>query len=145
MKHGLSPSVEVAGVPAAEMTDIWPEVAPLLARAVVFSAGRMNMDLLEKAVKARDMQLWVARVDGKIVGAWVTRLASHIAGAKLCEIVFCGGGDLERWMTPGLAVTEAWAVAQGYPRIEVLGRHGWERLLKPYGYRKRYVVLEKDI
>lgn len=138
-------AVVVSGVLSSQIGESWSEVAPVLKPAVDHSGGRSDIGSVKAGLVARDMQLWTARLDGRLMGAWVTKLSAYTAGAKICEIMFCAGKELEKWMAPGLAITEAWAFAQGYPRIEILGRFGWERLLKPYGYEKRYVVLEKDL
>lgn len=137
--------VEVEGILAGQVAEIWPVVAPLLGPAVEVSGGRMNMDLLKAGLEARDTQLWVARIGDETVGAWVTTLTTYAASAKICEIMFCGGHAIEKWMPKGLNVTEAWAAEQGYRVIEVVGRSGWDRMLKPFGYAKRYVVLEKEV
>jgi len=137
--------VEIAGIPSASAGEVWDVVAPLLAPAVARSRGRMSVDALRALVEAQDAQLWVAREGDGILGAWTTRIVTYHAGAKVCEIVFCGGSAIERWMIPGLNMLEAWAKAQGCDRMEAIGRHGWERMLEPYGYRREYIVLEKEL
>lgn len=62
----------------------------------------------------------------------------------VCKLLACTGEDAARWVNL-LTQIEAWAKAQGCAAMEPICRPGWERHLKPKGYRKTHVVLEKTL
>jgi len=54
-----------------------------------------------------------------------------------------GGGDLAE-MLRRCPDVESWAREQGCERMTLIGRKGWERVLRPRGYRPIY-MLAKDL
>lgn len=140
------PKVEIGGIFHHDIAGMWPEVWPLLAPAVERSEGRVNEAELLDGCRDRSMQLWTASLDGKLVAAWVTRIITY-PGVKVCKFLFCGGRDqaMPHWLEKGLAMTEAWASAQGCELMEMVGRHGWERAMGNTGYHKSHIIMEKRL
>lgn len=62
----------------------------------------------------------------------------------VCKLLACTGEDAHRWVDL-LAGIEAWAKERGCGVLEPICRPGWERHLKPMGYVKTHVVLEKRL
>ena len=40
---------------------------------------------------------------------------------------------------------EAWAKDQGCKKMELFARPGWEKVMKPKGYKKTHVQIEKEL
>lgn len=57
--------------------------------------------------------------------------------------LWLGGGELQE-MLRRLPDVETWARSQSCDRTTLIGRKGWERVLKPHGYRPIY-MLAKDL
>mgnify|MGYP003636701221 CR=1 FL=1 len=55
------------------------------------------------------------------------------------------GGDMESSIDSILGAAEYHAAEYECDGIEVLGRRGWEKVLKPYGYEHKRVMLIKDL
>lgn len=135
---------ELVGVPQAELSKVWPAIAPMLQRACDRSDGRYAIADVLAALQGREMQLWLA-VDADAAGAveavCVTELVRY-PREKRCGIVFCAGREPQRWLHH-LDAIERWARAQGCAALELQGRPGWERLLK--GWDRTHVLLRKRI
>lgn len=129
--------------PADRIPGIWAEIRDHIAGACEFSGGKYAAGDILKALLARNMQLWLV-VDGDRVAAIVlTEIASY-PRFKVCKLLACTGEARETW-THLIGEIEAWARAQGCAVLESIARPGWERVLKPLGYTRTHVVLEKRL
>jgi len=77
----------------------------------------------------------------RIKAVAITEIAAY-PQITVCKLLACTGDDAARWVEL-LAPIEAWAKSRGCAAMEPICRPGWERRLKPLGYRKTHVVLEK--
>jgi len=77
----------------------------------------------------------------RIKAVAITEIAAY-PRITVCKLLACTGDDAARWVEL-LAPIEAWAKSRGCAAMEPICRPGWERRLKPLGYRKTHVVLEK--
>jgi hypothetical protein len=127
-------------VDPARVAEIWPHVAPLIARAMQ-RGGLGTFADVERQVGRGHALLWLAWDGAEILAAAVTELAL-IESTKLCTIVACGGRGFPRFghLIRGL---ERYARAEGCTRVRICGRKGWARLLP--GYSIQRVIIEKDI
>lgn len=135
---------ELVGVPQAELSKVWPAIAPMLKRACERSDGRYAIEDVRAALHRREMQLWLAvaaDVDGAVEAVCVTELVRY-PREKRCGIVFCAGREPQRWLHH-LDAIEKWARAHGCAALELQGRPGWERLLESWD--KTHVLLRKRI
>ncbi len=73
----------------------------------------------------------------------VTEIAAY-PRITVCRLLACTGDDAALWVDL-LAPIEDWAKSRGCAAMEPICRPGWERRLKPMGYRKTHVVLEKRL
>ena len=72
----------------------------------------------------------------------VTQVADHETYRALN--IWLAGGDLHEIISL-LKDAEVWATDHGCSVIEVTGRRGWKKVLAPYGFVERAVVLSKDL
>jgi hypothetical protein len=89
------------------------------------------------------MQLHLSHDGDRFHLAGVTELTAY-PQALACRIVLISGED----MKPALPLIEAindWGKEQGATYLEVIGRPGWEKLMKPYGFIKHSVCLFRRI
>lgn len=134
---------KLALVPTEEVKALWPTVGPLLARAIPYASGRFSLrDVFESLLEARQL-LWVAYddADKKIVAALTTRTAKYARRSALV-VECCGGARLKDWMQVATETFQNYARDAGLEPIEMYGRPGWARALKPAGWRQKLVVLE---
>lgn len=135
----------VFGVKRKMLPFYWDEARALLRPAIDRSAGRMTEELLEQQLAARDVQLWVAEDEFDVViGAWVSQICIY-QGAKVCELLYCGGSDIQLWLDEGLNTVEEWARFKGCGSITIVGRLGWGRMTRHRDYHHFATVIEKDL
>lgn len=140
----------VTAVPTSELKTIWATVAPLLSPAVKRSGGRVTMSTLFSALSEKRSVLWVAYrllqtgTAPTIRAAFVTRVAQYPA-KKTLVVDFTGGSEMRAWVNNAQATFRAYAADAGCAAVELAGRAGWERMLRPYGWHESFVVLEVDV
>jgi hypothetical protein len=90
------------------------------------------------------MALWLALSETEAIEALaITEIAAY-PRITVCKLLACTGDDAALWVHL-LESIEAWAKSRGCAAMEPVCRPGWERRLKPMGYRKTHVVLEKRL
>lgn len=134
---------ELRGVPSTQVDLVWSVVKPYVQVALDRTEGEMSVKDVYNSLLNQDMQLWVL-IDGPtVIGALVTQILDF-PNVKACRYVTMGGdvhGDFE-------AVTdliEEWALSHGCQRMEIVGRPGWARALKDFGYHQAYSYVTKQI
>ncbi len=133
-----------------ELPDLWPDIRDRIAACCTRSGGKYApADILQSLI-AGPMQLWLAIDDetvGGRAGAIKALAISEIASyprIKVCKLLACTGEDAGRWIELVQSI-EAWARSQGCGAMEPICRPGWERHLKPRGYKRTHVILEKRL
>jgi hypothetical protein len=132
----------VAIIPPAGLKTLWPIVAPLLAPAIRYSAGRIDMRSTFEWLMDERYQLWVVHGEDKVViAALVTREAWYPRRGML-TVDLCGGSNLVEWASDATRVLRNYARDAGLEGVELFGRRGWARALKPYGWTGEVVLVE---
>jgi len=111
----------IEGIQSDEVDDVWEKVEPLVNKAMEYADGKMVADDVYKALKAKDMQLWL--VPG---GVWITHIIDYPQSKRLDWVA--AAGEYQEW-TSYLPYLFEWAKTQGCDAVEVSGRPGWGRKL----------------
>lgn len=131
--------VEFTGVKLANLPGVWPEVYPLLSRAL--DEGQTLVDV-SKALIAQDAQLWIAASPFNVEAACVTEIITK-GTRKYCNIWLCAGSGINNWIG-FLSVIEAWASENNCDAMMIEGgRTGWRRFLTDYKIKK--ITLAKEL
>ena len=133
----------LSGIRTADIPDIWPFVAEMIADGLRSRGAPVNLPPVYDELRAGIRQLWLATSPGRgIEAALMTRVESDHAG-RYCALKLVVGEEPERW-TPLLKDIEAWALAHGCERITTeWTRTGWEKILPDYTAKR--VWLEKEL
>jgi len=124
--------------PAGQIGPVWGEVGPILARALDRQSAYTLGDV-RALLETSDAQLWVARTDGALLGAAVTKVFDF-PQERVVEVWLAAGDGFSRWGR-FLKDIEEWAATIGAKRVRIIGRRGWARVLD--GYEVTSVVLDK--
>lgn len=135
-------TTRLIGIPSAEIDAVWPLAEPLIAGACRRGRHKDAPDDIRRALKACDLQLWLAW-DGAIAALAVTQIATH-PRKTCCRIRICTGRERRSWEAH-IATIEAWAKAQGCAAMELIARPGWSRILRRHGYDITHVFCEKEL
>ena len=132
-------------IPQEQVRTAWPTIAPLLAKALPYAAGRTNLRAVFTAALEERQWLWVAFEDDErtISAAFVTHLAQY-PGCAALVIDLAGGSRMRGWLRIASATFRNCARDMGADRVELYGRPGWARVLKSCGWQQKLVVMEVD-
>ena len=126
-------------VPTDMAHAIWPLVDTFILNAVHRGVG--SHSVIRDMVLGGRAMLWMAQ-DGKVIHAVAVSLLVFDQTHKVCEIVACGGKGMREWL-PLLKGMERYAKGEGCTSMRLIGRKGWQRMLKDYS--PRHVILEKAL
>lgn len=130
-------------IPNAEVVERWPDFRPFLAGMCERSNHRYEPADLLRLLLADQYQLWSA-AEGQAIDAMMLTRVVEFPGAKACEMAAAFGENSKEWVG-FIGEVEDWARGQGCGLMQPIGRPGWERVLKPFGYEKTHVLLEKKL
>jgi len=130
---------------AEEIDRVWPLVKDKVQAALDRNHNfRDNQHVKENCKKGIE-QLWVI-VDNKdnIHGVCITQIVQH-PNYNIGTVRMATGHDLPLWYDQ-VKHFEKWAHDNyGCKKIEIYGRPGWKKILKPLGYEFTHVQMDKFI
>jgi len=134
---------EAGIVPEEHVHAIWPRVLPMLQPAIDRADGRISADTVLQGLISRTHLLWLISFEDQIAAAFTTRVARY--PLKQMLVIECLGGEkLNEWAQSTTEMLRSFAKDYGLDGIEMFGRDGWSRALKPYGWKHSMVVCEID-
>lgn len=138
--------LQLAAIGPRDLPAWWPRLLPLVQKWIARGDGEWAIPEVYDAITARDLQCWVALKEGEPTALALTELWNS-RKRKYCQVVALaakGDDELDAWLTFHVDI-EAWAKQNGCDRVRGDGRLGWERALKPFGYKRLYSVVIKEI
>jgi hypothetical protein len=126
---------------------IWPQAEPLLKRAVILERGRYTTRDIYQWIQANEQQLWVVMRGREVIAAALLRCSIHPAGKRSAALHLLAGkpgAPIWEWIDVFAEAAMAEARARGTSEFVVVGRRGWARLLKRYGFHYEATVLVHD-
>ena len=117
----------VRGIPADEITPLWPRLEPLIQRALDRSPDYTLNDVYDSLCDER-RQLFATWPD--IDTICITGI--EIRPNRKVLVIWWKAGVLHDDWRDMLRATENWGRSMGCTRIEFRGRKGWQRLLPDY-------------
>ncbi len=116
----------MTGVLSADVPKEWGFAKPLIAKGCKYSRGKYRANDFYPDLLEGDMQLWI----NKPTAAAITeiKLFPH---KKVCCVIVAGGRDINQFKED-LQVIEMWAKSEDCDAVQVVGRPGWQRVLKEY-------------
>jgi hypothetical protein len=134
--------IQLSGVRSEDIPGIWDKVVPLLEKAMKHSEGEHTMDTLLETLETQNSQLWIGHEDGEIVHAGITHILIYKTGKKAAEIFYLGGSRMKEWLEH-INIIESWAKAEGCTSVRIIGRKGWEKVMKDY--KPLYLTLTREL
>lgn len=119
---------------------IWPHAAHLI-KSAILRTGLSDFKEVEDSILDGDALLWLAW-DGERIEAAASTILEVANLKKSCVIVACGGEDMGNWLDL-IEQIETYAKNEGCQCTRIIGRRGWQRVLKDY--RAEYAIMEKAI
>ena len=128
---------------AEKVKEVWILVKDLIQKACDYSDGFADAEDFKKWLEQGTMQLWVAwdNEEKKVRCVCITEVKQY-PKYKVCSCKITTGNSFKQWVDFMDYVME-WAKEEGCRKMEIHTRPGWERILKPKGFFKTHVQLER--
>ena len=105
--------------------------------------GDDPQDYIWEAIRG-EARIFVFWNDGKPTGACATRVLVNHDGSKTGELHWQAGEGMAEWLPECLPQIEQILIRDHrVTRLRATGRTGLERALKPFGFRRVKIILEK--
>jgi hypothetical protein len=122
----------------------WPKIRDMMKLVPHTWEGTLTLEGTYLRGQDGGIQVWGIGTPDAIRMVVFSQIARHDAGTILEVFWGCGEGMLESGPIVD-ACMERFAQVCGAHRIDVVGRHGWEKIMAPYGYKKIAVVMSKAV
>lgn len=134
---------QVSLVPGTKLYEIEDDVFAHLQPAIDMTNGRFSRDSYAKDIEEGRSQLWVAFEDEtlSIDGAIITNIEIYPHKTMLCWALM-GGTNIYDWCDPMYDLIERFRQDIKCDGSEMVGRQGWCRFMKRYGWEERFRFLE---
>ena len=133
-----------------KLKEDWPFIEPFIARALDRGDGRYSLEDIKHYLIDGVARAWlieeinVLEQVKEIKACFVLELMQY-PQLLVCNVLALAGKDIEQWLPFVEAAVEDIARNQDAKRIEIIGRLGWKRILKPLGYRETACFLAKEL
>ena len=118
---------------------VWDDISGFIVSALKYSDGKYTAQDVKERIEGGEMQLFLAVENGIPIASAVTEM-KDFPQKRVLTIFLTGGTEMEKWLHL-LNQLEKWAISEGCDQMEVLGRPGWEKVLK---WEKTYTAFRKD-
>ena len=132
---------ELAHIKAGDLATALPRVLPMLEGLAKDSQGRFEPLDYARGILTNMMQLWMATEGEQVIGIMLSEIVGY-PHRREANLFAATGFNADRWIAL-MPIVEAWARSEGCFLLKATCRPGWEPLLKPIGFSKGHVVLEK--
>ena len=134
--------MSVSMIPPAVFNIVREDMERFLEPTLALSGGRENLSTVWHRLATGEYQLWMCFDDeNNVEGVEVTRIEQYPLN-KMLNLIFTGGTNLENWHEELVEALEVFAKANGCAGLEGVGRLGWQRFLKNYGWKVNNVICE---
>lgn len=124
---------------------VWPVVLPMLEAPIEHSNGELCIQDMFDRICNGELLLLTIQENEKVVAAVTIEKREFASGKSILNVTTAGGSDMHLWMK--LLDTTLNRLAKDYDceEIYIVGRPGWERMLKNIGYGKVHTVVSKKV
>jgi hypothetical protein len=129
----------------SEAMEAWPTAEQFLVEAHDDDTDKADaMRVLKSKVFSGLNTLWEITDDGRPVAYGVTIIYTPDGISKTAQVYLATSTEMDLLLDQ-VDQFESWAIQRGVNYLEVIGRKGWERKLKPHGFNHSYTSLVKRV
>ena len=136
--------LDVSLVPYGLLSTVVPKVLKYLEVSQQWARGRVTVDDILRFVFTGQMQLWVVLNETDVLGHIMTEVKQY-PQKKMFVVQYCAMEPhiLEQVEDRMQELAEKFAKDTGCAGIEFVGRPGWSKSMKKYGYDVQSIVFQK--
>lgn len=123
---------------------VWEKVIPHLLNGEQHWRHFYTLEQIHDNLIRGQQQLWCVTKGKRLIGALITQLDQFPEIVSL-RYVYLGGKEFDPQMLKWLDMIEKWALQRNAVLVDFMGRKGWGKLLRKYGYTEAGVVYRKHL
>ena len=128
-----------------EFEHYWPEIEKMMDLVPHTWEEFLTKDSLVERVLSKNIQVWVVGEDA-VQSVMLTQVATYVTGPILQVIWGAGVGMMDQHSKEVIDATmDYFAHSQGCRMIDVIGRCGWEKVLKDWGFERKAVIMSRPV
>ena len=136
----------IYGVPKIDVARIWDQVRPWIDSALRHSGARgLTLEQILEGVGCDQYMLIIERDENEITGAATLERFEENGRVIMLIVTLATRGANEENEARFLQFVESLAIEYRCDCIQVRGRAGWARWLKPRGFEPVYKLIEKAV
>jgi len=140
----FSDKAEILTIQSSEIGQYEKIALPFIVSALEHTDGETTAGHILSDIATQKRQLWLIRAKDEFIGAIVTQIYTTQSGQKIGEITLAAGRDYQTW-DHFSDVFAVWAKEIGCVTLQVIGRQGWEKLLKGKQFVKKYAIFKRAL
>lgn len=124
-------------VPPKNISMVWQIVAGMLDRVPDYTGDKDMAQTYDDLIASRK-QLWV-------IEEFKAALITEVKDNGTCLLYMVSGTGIEDWQDHVISRIENWARSVGCTNMLAVGRPGWARVGKKYGYEHAFTTVKKEL
>jgi hypothetical protein len=144
VKH-LETPVTIGAVPAQNIGKIWKDIAPHLQRVVDHSHGDLTLAAVRNNILRGDCHLLLATRGEEILAAFTAEVRTMDSDKRVLMIPIVGGDEMDSWLDQLNEAVSQLARDWCCDEVRGVGRTGWIRSLKKYGWVNPMSIVTLEI
>ena len=128
------------------IADFWPRVSDMVRRAVAHSNDELDTDIIFDRLGKNEMFLLVISDEqGNIDAATVVEPRVFETGKRVLNVTTTGGDNMSAWLTQLVEACKGIARDFECEEVYVVGRPGWVKTLKRFGFKPQHQILSQEV
>lgn len=133
--------VNVIAIAPSMVGELWPQIKPLFDKVVAVSHNTLNTYVMRNRILDGSNILLAAIDDKEIIAIVTVNFYVNDNGMRVLEVPAISGDRIEEWAEQVIEVLLQLKKERTCDYIVGLGRAGWERYLKRYGFKPIMTVM----
>jgi hypothetical protein len=147
--HNLDSAVKnyvVSGIRHDYIAEFWPRVSDMIRVAVAHSNDELDTDIIYERILRNEMFLLVISDEqGNIDAATVVEPRVFETGKRVLNVTTTGGENMSDWLTQLVEACKGIAKDFDCEEVYVVGRPGWLKTLKRFGFKPRHQIVSLEV
>ena len=136
--------VKASVVEPKDLPPIWDEVSELLGPACERSFGQDTIQTLRASLMSGNEGLFVIEDRSEIIGAVTYEVIGYDTGLRVLAINYAGGVAMDSQMAEVMDMFHALKRHFMCDRVRIMGRKGWVRYMKQFGFTDTHYSVEME-
>jgi hypothetical protein len=138
--------IQISLVPQESISLFWDDACQHFERSFNYSPIFVDKDELLVDCLNGDLTLWVVydETPDQMIGAFTVRIKKYPGGTVLSG-EHLGGSRLDEWADQLFDMMDQYAKLYNVSALELIGRRGWEKILKPRGWTADLVTFHRKV